>query len=192
MILKRLTDQAREIVEVEEVRIDRGLPDDFFDHDILIEGLIKTARGFIETKLRGLVLMPQTWRQTEQEFSDKIELGLMPVTAIDSVTYIDEDGTEQTLADTVYELDNSGDIAYLRLSYDQEWPDIRSQYNAVKITMTAGYASADAVPAQIKTACLLITGHLYENREATTPVKLNELPFGVDAFVSPFVMRRAV
>ena len=191
MILKRITDQTREIVEVEEVRIDRGLPDDFFDHDVLIHGLIKTARGFIETEMRGLVLMPQSWLQTEIEFNDKIELGLMPVSSIDSVSYLDDDGAEQTLSPSVYELDNSGGIAYMRLAYDQEWPDTLTRYDAVKITMTAGHASADDVPPQIKTACLLIVGHLYENREATTPIKLNELPFGVRAFISPYVMRRA-
>ena len=57
MRLKRISDQTDELISVEAVKIDRGLPLDFEDHDVLIEGLIRTARNFVETKLRGRVTL---------------------------------------------------------------------------------------------------------------------------------------
>lgn len=38
----------------------------------------------------------------------------------------------------------------------------------------------------IKIAALLLIGHLYENRENSSEKKMNEIPFGFHAFVSPY------
>lgn len=50
----------------------------------------------------------------------------------------------------------------------------------------AGYA-ADAVPAPIRHAILLMVGHLYENRMAVTAAThMGAMPLGVDALLSPY------
>ena len=141
MRLKRISDQTDELISVEAVKIDRGLPLDFEDHDVLIEGLIRTARNFVETKLRGRVTLLQTWLQTELEFRDCMRLGALPAVEVLSVKYIDTDGEQQTLPTTEYALDNNGDLHYLRKAYGKTWPAVREQYNSVEITYTAGVAS---------------------------------------------------
>ena len=171
------------------MKIDRGLPLDFDDHDVLIEGFIRTARNFVETKLRGRVTLLQTWLQTELEFRDCMRLGALPAVEILSVKYIDTDGEQQTLPTTEYALDNNGDLHYLRKAYGKTWPAVREQYNSVEITYTAGHSPYEIELERIKTAMMLIIGHLYENREATAPVRLEEVAFGVDALLDPISLR---
>ena len=192
MRLKRISDQTDELISVEAVKIDRGLPLDFEDHDVLIEGLIRTARNFVETKLRGRVTLLQTWLQTELEFRDCMRLGALPAVEILSVKYIDTDGEQQTLPTTEYALDNNGDLHYLRKAYGKTWPAVREQYNSVEITYTAGHSPYEIELERIKTAMMLIIGHLYENREATAPVRLEEVAFGVDAFLDPISLRHLI
>ena len=189
MRLKRISDQTDELISVEAVKIDRGLPLDFEDHDVLIEGLIRTARNFVETKLRGRVTLLQTWLQTELEFRDCMRLGALPAVEVLSVKYIDTDGEQQTLPTTEYALDNNGDLHYLRKAYGKTWPAVREQYNSVEITYTAGHSPYEIELERIKTAMMLIIGHLYETREATAPVRLEEVAFGVDALLDPISLR---
>lgn len=47
--------------------------------------------------------------------------------------------------------------------------------------------TADPLPAAVTAAVLLITGHLYENREASTYDKpIMAIAFGVDRLVAPY------
>lgn len=70
---------------------------------------------------------------------------------------------------------------------DQVWPGSYHREDAVSVTYVAGYGNADAVPAPIKAAILLIVGHLYENREASTVgVSAELLPMAVDALLAPY------
>ena len=45
--------------------------------------------------------------------------------------------------------------------------------------------SAD-VPGPLKLAIKLLVGHFYENREATTMLKIDELPLGIKALIEPY------
>jgi len=45
---------------------------------------------------------------------------------------------------------------------------------------------ADPMPAPLMAAVLLLTGHLYENREASGTTPLAALPMGVDRLIAPY------
>lgn len=49
-----------------------------------------------------------------------------------------------------------------------------------------GSSFAGTVDAPILAALNLLIGHLYENREQTTPLTLNELPMGISALLMPY------
>lgn len=49
-----------------------------------------------------------------------------------------------------------------------------------------GVATAAPVPAAVKHAILLLTGHFYNNREATAERGTIVLPFGVSALIEPY------
>lgn len=144
------------------------------DEDALILALIVAAREQVENHT-SRPLVAQTWKRVVDRFSCQIDLK-PGATSITSIQYQDEDNTQQTLSASIYELQSNGLIPAVGLKYDQEWPDVLSHKNSVEITFVAGYADADSVPTAIKQACLLMIGHLYENRELTTTMRLEQTP----------------
>lgn len=49
-----------------------------------------------------------------------------------------------------------------------------------------GVAVAAPVPASIRHAALLIIGHFFNNREASSAVNLKTIPHGVEALIAPY------
>jgi uncharacterized phiE125 gp8 family phage protein len=125
-----------------------------------------------------------------------LPLPLGPVQSIVSVKYIDPDGVEQTLANTVYVLDRYRRTALLRLAYGESWPSVRSQFDAVKVQYLAGYAFNDsppvAVPARILQAMRLLVDHMIANRSAVDVDNLVELPLGVKYHLDPLRLELGV
>ena len=80
-----------------------------------------------------------------------------PVTAVQSVRYLDTAGVEQLLAPAGYELVGTD----LAAAWGTAWPSYRMGPEAVRVRYTAGYA---AVPPAIRAAVLLMIGDLYDNR----------------------------
>lgn len=154
--------------------------------DALIEFIIKTAREMVEN-LTGRALITRTLELTTDCFSDVMELPKPMLQSVPNVTYIDTNGAAQTLSTSVYDVDVKSTPGAVRLAYGQSWPSIRSVYNAVTITYTAGYGdNAQDVPSPLRSAMLLIIGHLYENREATAPISISEVPMSVKFLIAPY------
>lgn len=64
--------------------------------------------------------------------------------------------------------------------------EVPAESGFTTVRYRAGYA-ADAVPAPIRHAILLMVGHLYENRMAVTAAThIGAMPLGVDALLSPY------
>lgn len=55
------------------------------------------------------------------------------------------------------------------------------------VPLVVSYTIAN-LPADIMLALLMLVGHFYRNAEASTDLKMNELPFGVEALLSPHVV----
>lgn len=72
------------------------------------------------------------------------------------------------------------------LAPGQSWPVVQSRINAVEVTFVAGYGLAANVPQDLKSAQLLLLGHLHENREATTILSLKETPLAVDSILRQY------
>jgi uncharacterized phiE125 gp8 family phage protein len=148
------------------------------DQDALITGLIQSAREYAET-VTGLKLMEQTITAVCDSFpraGGNIALPVGPVLSVTSLTYTDEDGTEETF--NGFTLDNYDTPPKLVLNPGESWPGVTLHTaNPVKITYLAGFSSASAVPAKLKQAILLLVGHWFENRE--------EVITGIESFTVP-------
>lgn len=56
--------------------------------------------------------------------------------------------------------------------------------SAVDITDTGtGTHYVDAVPPTVKSALMMLVGHLYENREGIAPIQLHQVPYGVQCLL---------
>lgn len=116
-----------------------------------------------------------------------IKIPLSPLQSVTSVTYIDENGDTQTLDPSLYTVDTISIPSRIMPAFDQVWPTTQWVMNAVKIRGVFGFGdNASDIPGRIKAAMLLIIGHLYENREQTTPLNLSTLPNGVSALLASY------
>lgn len=70
-----------------------------------------------------------------------------------------------------------------------DWPSVTAGIGAVRIRYLAGYGvdsdGGEALPNVIRSAMLLVIGHLYRNRESTTDKAMATLPLGVESLLRP-------
>jgi uncharacterized phiE125 gp8 family phage protein len=111
---------------------------DSSDNDTRIAGALAAARAYVEA-FTGTYLAAQTVQVRCDSFSEFHNIPLAPVTSV-VVTYVDSNGSAQTLSSSVYELRSDGLETSLALKYGQAWPSIQ---NGSRITITAvcGYAT---------------------------------------------------
>ncbi len=168
--------------------------------DAYIEGLIVTARQYLE-KIENRAFLTQTLRMTLDSFPDlpnatlkffiptySVEsylaraISLMsgplmlmrpPLQSVTSVTYLDANGNQQTLAQNPapglpgFIVDADAEPARLAPANNLPWPVTLAQQAAVKVTYVAGYgATPESVPETTKHKLKLLIGEFYENREA--------------------------
>lgn len=140
---------------------------DFTDasNDQYIIGLIKAAREFIEEET-GYIFITSSWYAYLDNFpsGDRIYLPVKPVSAISKVEYYaEDDSTEYTeMSTSDYDAATAYNPACILLD---EKPSVGDKLNAVRISFTAGNASAAACSAMSVHALKILLAHLYENRQ---------------------------
>lgn len=163
MILTRYSGPAKEPVDLDEAK--DHLRVSTSDDNSKITGYITAARKFVEDQL-GRALITQTWDFWEDEFPygyRALKLPRAPLQSVTSITYIDSDGTEQTVSDSIYTVDADSDPGRVYLAYNQTWPTPRYQEKAIKIRYVAGYGDdPDDIPGPIIEAIKLQIQILYE------------------------------
>ncbi|TGP65446.1 phage gp6-like head-tail connector protein [Mesorhizobium sp. M2D.F.Ca.ET.225.01.1.1] len=189
MALKLITDASGPLVTAAEIkRHIRAV--DFSDDDDYLQALAGVAANHVdgpEPAWLGRSLAERQWQLILDGFpADKcsrIALPLPPLRSVDTVEYVDIDGTAQTIADfREFGVQSTNSTGFLLPAFGSTWPDTRSEPEAVKITFTAGFAS---VPPAVKHAILLLVGQWYENRENASEIALTEIPNGVSALLTP-------
>lgn len=97
----------------------------------------------------------------------EIELLRPPLVSVQSVTVFDDSDQPTVVASTSYYVDTVDQLQYGRvvLRRGQVWPVVLRVTNGFQIDFTAGFsADANGVPADIKSALLMVVAWLYENR----------------------------
>lgn len=132
----------------------------------------------------GYAIGQQRWRLSLPAFSgSSIRIPLPPLVSVQSVKYYDLNGVIQTVDTSAYYVDPNRLLGEVTIKPGMSWPVVLGRSDAVMIDFTCGNASVDA---DMVAAILLLTGHLYENREAVTGFTLSELPWGVESLLSPY------
>lgn len=159
--------------------------------DALVDGLIGAATAHLDGRagILGRCLINQTWRVWWDRWDRCLRLPFPGVSAV-TVTYENEDtGSTVTVGASNYRLLEDAIGSYVAFD-DEYWPpsvniDDRQAWG---VQLVAGYgATADAVPAAIKQAALLMIGHWYANREAVNVGNItSELPLGAQALLAPY------
>lgn len=127
------------------------------DFDEELTRLLTTARRQVENDTHRK-LFTQTVKMYLDRFptGDSLEIRLAPVSAVASVTYVDEDRATQTFAASNYDTDFVTTPPRIVLTEASDgWPDTEPGYpRAVTVEMTAGYATRALIPAEATLAVL--------------------------------------
>ena len=114
--------------------------------------------------------------------------------AVSSITYVDSNGSTQTLASNQYTLDADSIPGVVRLANGvTSWPATLATEDLLQPTVTvvyaAGWASAAALPASLVAAVKLAFGHLWDGaREAAGERPLREHDHSITALCAPFMV----
>lgn len=176
------------------------------DEDGYIESLCLAVREHLtgEGAWLGVSVLPQTWEMTLERFPwgddmaawpaswssrwsgrppNALPLPKPPLTSVTGLWYTPSDGSETEITDfrTIGATTQGG--AYLLPAKGANWPSTDNEPGSVRVRYVAGYAD---LPKPIKQAALLLVGHWYENREAATEAKMNDLPMAVGSLLAPY------
>lgn len=157
----RVTPASDPAVSLEEAKDHLRVGHD--DEDTLITACIAAATDHVE-RLIGQALVTQTWAQSFPCFDWRMRLRPGPVQSIESVTYLDTDGAEQTLDAGDYRLLFDAEGAFVDRQPGGNWPSTQWRDDAVTVQFVAGVDPEDVSPS-LRAAVLLIVGDLYANRE---------------------------
>lgn len=175
-------------VSLEEAKAHVGAGE-FSDDNIKIEGYLNAAIEYLDGRgVLGQALISQTWRNDFGGFDCRLRLSPGPVSSVTTVTYYDGSNVQQTLSTSVYRLLTDELGPYIVTKPGQVWPSAYCREDAVSVTFVAGFGTLpSSVPAPVRAAILLLTAHLYENRE---PVNIGnittDLPFSLAALISNY------
>jgi uncharacterized phiE125 gp8 family phage protein len=160
-----VTPPAEEPVSVDEARYHCRIDEynqEPYEDSVQINTLIAAARQHAESQLNRKLIT-----QTLDAYYDcfPAEFVLPPLQSVTHIKYVDETGTEQTLAADKYLVNSASVPARVTESYGNTWPTIRSQQNAVRVRFVAGYGAASAVPQCVKNWMLMRIKTLYDGRD---------------------------
>lgn len=189
MGLTLVTGPAQEPLTLEQAKLHARI--DFDDDDKLIMELIKAARRWVETQTHR-ALITSTWDHTidwnwplSQSGMQSIRLPLNPVASITSIVYQDGSSPILTLAASQYTAVLGDFHSYIFPAYNVEWPTVQCVPEAITVRFVAGQAVGAIDDALLMVVMMLFT-HLYEHRDVTTEKALTEIPYGIEAMMSPF------
>lgn len=136
------------------------------DENLIVADLIDGAEGAYE-EYTGNALRLSTWDLYLDEFpgnGDPIEIPKAPLVSVESITYQDSTGIEQTLSTAMYVVDasNQKQLGRIWLANNQAWPSTYDQKNAIKVRFDAGFEDMVSIPAIIKRGLLLKIQELYD------------------------------
>lgn len=169
----------------EHLRVDHD------DDNATITAMLGAAIGHLEgwQGVTRRAFIAQDWR-VSVERADGLARLFAPLPALESVRidYYPPDNETLTQADLAdFRLIKGPDWSYLEPKPGKSWPSVDDRPDALQAVFTCGYGEAASdVPAPIRHAIKLLVGHLYENRENTTGLTLQKLPFGVEALITPY------
>ena len=167
--LSIVTDATGEPVSVGEVREFCRI--DSTREDRLLKSYTKSAVSYGENFTKR-DFMPKTRKLVLDNFETMIDLPRAPLSTNSTdvtIEYINTTGAAATVDATVYVVDSDSEPGRVILAYDSEWPSIRSEKNAVRITYKTGYkldaSSNVTTPEAIKNWIKMRVNGMYQFRE---------------------------
>lgn len=141
-----------------------------------LQRLIQTTTHFIEAKTRATICT-RSFKQTMTTWPiGPIIIQRPPLQEVTAIKYIDAQGESQTVPPDTYRVDAAIQPGRVTLKPGQSWPTTSD----ITVEFIAG---TDQAPPMLKQAVLMLAGHWYANREATSDRRVNEVPFALQTII---------
>ena len=161
----------------------------------LIADAVAAAAGHLDgrTGILNRALLTQTWQVTgwrpgrcPRGLGLGFVLDLAPIQAVTTVEVLDGGAYTALPAATWRMVRLPGERVAVLPAPDTAWPSVDLDPEAWRITFRAGYGdTADALPAPIRSALLLMVSDLFDNRDGKIQANLVDNPT-VDRLLAPF------
>ena len=165
------------------------------EDDQFLTSTIEAATRYVEN-LTGRCYAHQQRRMTMNSFQDgryvigrRLYPQRSPITGSSdvSITYVDTQGTTQTLPSSDYQVNANEHPSNISEAYNATWPNTYEQDNSVTVTYSV---KTSTTPATVKHAINMLVGHWYNHREATADRPAQEIALGVNALLGPEMVER--
>lgn len=159
--------------------------------DPYLELLIKAATSHLET-ITWRRFISQTWRLYLDSWpSGSIMLPYGAVSSIESVKWLDDDGTDHTLVTGTDYIPAIVGPEPMVMPVATGWPTgTLFDVDSIRVDFVAGFGVPADVPSDIRHAVQLLAAHWYETREAViVGTTVRKVPFAVDALIGPWKIR---
>jgi len=173
--------------------------------ELLVASWIAAARSYFEEQTgRQAVDAVWEWGLDCPPCVRTLQVPRPPLVEVESITYDDANGDEQTLDPSAYRVlpsilpANAGSpddpvaidphCAPGRIEMISGiWPATNGRIGSLRIRRRCGYgASADKIPQLLQAALYLLVGHFYAHREEVTDEPLASLPMGAAMIIQAF------
>ena len=132
--------------------------------DIYLTSLITAARQYCEGYQKRSYIT-QTFEMAMPYFPHEIEIPKGNLQSIDSITYKNSAGVTTTLSADEYVVSTRGILGKIVPAYGKAFPSfIPFPLDAIIITFTCGYGTAEDVPETVKQALKLMISHWFTHR----------------------------
>lgn len=133
------------------------------ENESIIAGYIPVAREWIEHEITSSIVQRTTTVYLDEFPCGDIEIRLPPLQSITSITYLDTNGTSQTLSSSLYRVDATSKPGRIMPEYGETWPDTYSVNKAITIVAITGPTSATLVPHAAKQALRILVKSMFDN-----------------------------
>lgn len=163
MVYKLITAPSELAITLAEAKAQLNVEAAFTDDDVLITACINAAAKYIEKLIQG-PLMSQVWELQQTGFVQCFEVNKTPVASVTSLSYYDIANADTVVNSSNYQQDLSSVPARIILNSAYSSPSVYDRFDAVRLRFTSGYATAAAVPEDVKQVVKLLVTHFYEQR----------------------------
>lgn len=156
--------------------------------DAQVLGALRAAVDYVEAQSLRVLRRRVMTKKFDRWPCFPLQVAGSPMRDVVSIGYIDENGAPQTLDSADWGWADTYDGACVFLIDSPSLPRLQCRPGAVTVTYEAGYDPAGtvprveeyALPARLEQAVVMMTGHLFTNRDAVGTERAYEVPLGVE------------